>query len=66
MDILKPVINSDSIWKSHALYLMGEYFIYKNQKQKAKEFFDKIIALEDSNMDIKLQTQKRLRQDFSE
>ena len=45
---------------------MGEYFIYKNQKQKAKEFFDKIIALEDSNMDIKLQTQKRLRQDFSE
>ena len=66
MVILKPIINSDSIWKSHALYLMGEYFIYKNQKQKAKEFFDKIIALEDSNMDIKLQTQKRLRQDFSE
>ena len=66
MVILKPVINSESIWKSHALYLMGEYFIYKNQKQKAKEFFDKIIALEDSNMDIKLQTQKRLRQDFSE
>ncbi len=66
MAILKPVINSESIWKSHALYLMGEYFIYKNQKQKAKEFFDKIIALEEPNMDIKLQTQKRLRQDFSE
>ncbi len=66
MVILKPVINSESIWKSHALYLMGEYFIYKNQKQKAKEFFDKIIALEEPNMDIKLQTQKRLRQDFSE
>ncbi len=66
MAILKPVINSESIWKSHALYLMGEYFIYKNQKQKAKEFFDKIIALEEPNTDIKLQTQKRLRQDFSE
>ena len=66
MDILKPVINSDSIWKSHALYLMGEYFVYKDQKQKAKEFFDKIIALEEPNTDIKLQTQKRLRQDFSE
>ena len=58
MAILKPVINSESIWKSHALYLMGEYFIYKNQKQKAKEFFDKIIALEDSNMDIKANTKK--------
>ena len=66
MVILKPIINSDSIWKSHALYLMGEYFIYKNQKQKAKEFFDQIIALEEPNMNIKLQTQKRLRQDFSE
>ena len=66
MVILKPVINSDSIWKSHALYLMGEYFVYKDQKQKAKEFFDKIIALEEPNSDIKLQTQKRLRQDFSE
>ena len=66
MVILKPVINSDSIWKSHALYLMGEYFVYKDQKQKAKEFFDKIIALEEPNTDIKLQTQKRLRQDFSE
>ena len=66
MVILKPVINSDSLWKSHALYLMGEYFIYKNQKQKAKEFFDKIITLEEPNIDIKLQTQKRLRQDFSE
>ena len=66
MVMLKPVINSESIWKSHALYLMGEYFIYKNQKQKAKEFFDQIIALEEPNIDIKLQTQKRLRQDFSE
>ena len=28
--ILNPVINSDSIWKSHALYLMAEYFYYKN------------------------------------
>jgi len=66
MVILKPVINSDSIWKSHALYLMGEYFVYKDQKQKAKEFFDKIIALEEPNTDIKQQTQKRLRQNFSE
>ena len=66
MTILKPIINSDSIWKSHSLYLIGEYFIYKNQKQKAKEFFDQIIALEEPNIDIKLQTQKRLRQDFSE
>ena len=38
--ILNPIINSESIWKSHALYLMAEYFYSKNEKQKAKEFFD--------------------------
>ena len=28
IQILNPVINSDSVWKSHALYLMAEYFYY--------------------------------------
>ena len=66
MIILNPLTNSDSIWKSHALYLMGEYYFYKKQKQKAKEFYDQIITLDDANQNIKLQTKKRLRQDFSD
>ena len=66
MVILKPVINSDSIWKSHALYLMAEYFYSKDQKQKSKEFFNQIISLENANPDIKLQTEKRLNRDLSE
>ena len=64
--ILKPVINSDSVWKSHALYLMAEYFFDKNQKQKAKEFYNQILSYEKSNEKIILITQKRLRRDFSE
>ncbi len=64
--ILNPLINSNSIWKSHALYLIAEYFFYKEQKQKAKEFYDQIIALDEANEKIKLQTRKRLRKDFSE
>ena len=64
--ILKPVINSDSVWKSHALYLMAEYFFDKNQKQKAKEFYNQILSYEKSNEKIILETQKRLRRDFSE
>ena len=36
LDILNPLINSESVWKSHALYLMGEYYFSKNQKQKAR------------------------------
>ena len=66
LQILHPVINSNSIWKSHALYLMAEYFFSKDQKQKSKEFYNQIISLENSNENIKLEAQKRLRRDFSE
>jgi len=66
LNILNPLINSKSVWKSHALYLMAEYFYSRDQKQKSKEFFNQIINLEDANSDIKLQAQKRLNRDLSE
>ena len=66
LDILNPLINSKSVWKSHALYLMAEYFYSKDQKQKSKEFFNQIASLEDANPDIKLQAQKRLNRDLSD
>ena len=66
LEILSPVINSDSVWKSHALYLMGEYFYFRNENKKAKEFFLQIVDLESSNQKIKLQTQQRLQSDFTE
>ena len=66
LTILNPIINSNSIWKSHALYLMAEYFYFKNEKQKSKDFFDQIITLENVNPKIKREAQKRLNRDFSE
>ena len=66
LDILKPIINSESIWKSQALYLMAEYFYSKNEKQKSKEFFNKIILLENVNQDLKIEAQKRLNRDLGE
>jgi len=66
LTILKPIINSNSIWKSHALYLMAEYFYFKNEKKKSKDFFEQIITLENVNSKIKRETQKRLNRDFSE
>jgi len=66
INILKPVINSNSVWKSHALYLIAEYFYDKNEKQKAKEFYNQILNFEKSNENIVLETQRRLSRDFSE
>jgi predicted negative regulator of RcsB-dependent stress response len=66
LQILNPIINSESIWKSHALYLLAEYFYSKNEDQKAKEFFNQILILPNGNSDIKLESQKRLNRDLGE
>ena len=66
LKILKPIINSESVWKSHALYLLGEYFYSKQENQKAKDFFEQIVSLTNSNLDIKNQAQKRLNRDLSD
>ena len=66
LQILNPIINSESIWKSHSLYLVAEYFYSKNQKQKAKEFFNQILLLPNGNDNIKSESQKRINRDFSE
>ena len=66
LQILNPIINSDSIWKSHALYLLAEFFYSNDEKQKAKESFNQILILPNSNSDIKAETQKRLNRDLSE
>ncbi len=66
LEILKPILNSESVWKSHALYLMAEYFYSNKEKQKAKEFFSQIILLENANQDLKIESQKRLNRDLSE
>ena len=66
IQILKPIINSNSIWKSHAFYLIAEYFYSKGEKKKSKEFFEQILNLEISNNNIKKKAQKRLTKDLNE
>ena len=66
LKILNPIINSQSVWKSHALHLIAEYFYSQKQKKKAKEFFNQIISLENANLDISPEAKKRLNRDLSE
>ena len=66
LNILNPVIKSESIWKPHALYLKAEYYLAKKEKQKSKEFLEQLVSLENISEKIKLEAQKRLRSDFSE
>ena len=66
LKMLNPVINSESIWKPHALYLLAEFFYSKNEKQKAKEFFSQILVLPNANSTIEAESQKRLNRDLGE
>ena len=64
--ILKPVLNSDSIWKQHALLLMADIYFQKKQLNKSRDFLNKILDLEGSNQNLKQEVKKRLNRDFSE
>mgnify|MGYP001452626866 CR=1 FL=1 len=66
LEILNPIIKSESVWSSHALYLLAEFFYSKNQKQKSKEFFNQIINSKKPNPDIVTEAQKRLNRDLSD
>ena len=66
LEILDPVIKSDSAWKSHSLYLLAEYYLNNNQKQKAKEFYQQILNLKSGNRDIIIEAKKRLLSEYSE
>ena len=42
---LKPLLNNNSLWEPHALILIGDYFVSKKQKIKAKEFYIKVLSI---------------------
>ena len=66
VEILRPVTSSNSIWKSHSLFLLADFFYYKENKAESKKLLTEIINYENSNPEIKLEAQKKLTRDFSE
>ena len=58
LEALGPLINSETLWKSHALLLLGDYFFAKGEIFKANENYLKILSL--ANLD-NLHEQARYR-----
>ena len=52
LETLKPLMNSESLWKPHALLLLGDYFFSKNEYLKAKEFYKQIISMNNLQKDL--------------
>ena len=53
---LKPLINANSIWKPHALFLLGSYYVHNNEYIKASEFFTEILSIPNLTNDLYDQT----------
>ena len=67
LEILNPLLKSESVWKSHALLLMADYFANKNNLIKSKEFLGEIVNSKIIiNNDIKIEAERRLKRDFSD
>ena len=57
---VKPLINSDTLWKPHALLLLGDYFVSKREYEKAKEFYTQILSLKNLNNELYDQARSQL------
>ena len=66
LKIIEPLLKSENIWKSHGLYLLGEYYYAKGDKIKSKKYFNEIVLNKNTNSKIKLEAQKRIQRDLSD
>ena len=66
IEILKPIINSKSFWRPHSLLLLGDYFLFRGEKQKAKNFYSLILAYQKTNENIFNQAQQRILKTYGE
>jgi len=45
LETTQPLLKEDTLWKPHALLLLGDYFISKGQNIKAIEFYQQILSI---------------------
>ena len=64
--ILNPLVKSESVWKSHALLLMADYFEHNNDLIKSKEFLKEITSSEKVNNEIRIEAERRLKRKFGD
>ena len=60
LEAVNPLINTKSLWKPHALLLLGDYFVYKKEYLKAKEFYLQILSLKNLHKELREQARSQL------
>ena len=60
LEDIKPLINTETVWKPHALLLLGDYFVSKKEYLKAKEFYMQILSLKNLHEELYNQARSQL------
>ena len=60
LETIKPLLNTDTLWKPHALLLLGDYFISKGENIKAREFYQQILSMNNLHKDLYDQAKSQL------
>jgi len=60
LEAVKPLINAETVWKPHALLLLGDYFTSKKEYLKAKEFYMQILSLKNLHKEMYNQARSQL------
>ena len=57
---LKPLLNKETLWRPHALLLLGDYFVSKEEYVKAKDFYIQILSINNLQRDLYDQAKAQL------
>ena len=60
LETIKPLLNTNTLWKPHALLLLGDYFVSKGENIKAIEFYQQILSMKNLHNDLYIQAKSQL------
>ena len=52
LESIRPLLNTETLWKAHGLLLLGDYFASKKEYIKAVEFYQKIFTIKNLQKDF--------------
>jgi len=61
LEEIKPLLNNkESVWRGHALLLLGDFYFSKEEYIKAKDFYSEILSTENLQQDLYNQAKSKL------
>ena len=52
LESIRPLLYTETLWKPHALLLLGDYFVSKREYIKAIEFYQEIFTINNLHKDL--------------